>query len=256
MTCPAYQSRFILDDKYREAHFALFDEDSLPKSPQFESRRTWYGTVEKKGFLRRKREMETIEMVKVYAPLEEVDTATFDASDFVPTGDSTVRVAQVDSVPIETDPVAIDSNPQDSTGETTGEEAEYAIVSVATPDDHTYNMDQSLYMYYVGEEIQNHRQAAYNAWKREEALRIEEQRVKDSTRAARKAKFLSFFDFLKPKDKSEEETQEEEYDPFLDYGEDEPSTTDEQTATEPEKEGGEEESSESEEEDPDNGNGL
>ncbi|MEL6538216.1 MAG: hypothetical protein AAFQ98_22545 [Bacteroidota bacterium] len=215
MTCPEFQSRYILDDEYREAYFALFDQDTLPIYDANETpRRTWYGTVEKKGWLRRKHEIETVRMEKVFAEKEDVDTATFqmDAEDLVPTADS--ATASVDSTDTAA-PVTPDESatPVDiASTNSNDQELEYAIVSAAVDDGKTYNVEQSLYMYYIGQEIVERRQAAYEAWQKAEAARLEEERIKDSTRFARREKFLSFF----RKKEVVEEVVEEVYDPFAD----------------------------------------
>jgi len=216
VTCPEFQSRYILDNEYREAYFALFDQDTLPIYDADEQpRRTWYGTVEKKGWLRLKHELEIVKMEKVFAEKEDVDTTTFqmDETDLVPTSDS--ATASVDSIatslPDPTDAAAESVDIASTT--TNGDELEYAIVSAAVDDDKVYNVEQSLYMYYIGQEIVERRQAAYEAWQKAEAEKLEEERIKDSTRLARREKFFGIF---RRKEKVEEEVVEEVYDPFAD----------------------------------------
>jgi len=216
MTCPEFQSRYILDDEYREAYFSLFDQDTLPiYDANAKPRTTWYGTVEKKGWLRMKNEIEIVKMEKVFAEKEDVDTATFqlENGDLVPTMDS--ATASVDSTMITTpEPTEASAGSVDiASTNTDNQELEYAIVSAAVDDSKTYNVEQSLYMYYIGQEIVERRQAAYEAWQKAEAERLEEERIKDSTRLARREKFLSIF---RKKEVVEEEVVEEEYDPFAD----------------------------------------
>ena len=218
MTCPEYQSRFILDDDYRQTFFAYFDADTLPiYDPDEKPRRTWYGTVEKKGYLQRKREMETVPMEMVFAPKVDTTEVTFEASDFVNTTDSTFTPPAVaDSTIVVAgqgnDPVDISSTNRDNSG------PQYALVSTTQEGEKTYNVEQSLYMYYVGAEVMKKREEAYRAFLKEEAIRQEEQRIKDSTREARRQRFRDFFKFNK---KEEAAVEEPEYDPFLDYTEEE-----------------------------------
>ena len=243
MTCPEYQSRYILDDEYRTAFFALFDEDSLPKQmPLAERTATWYGTVKKKGWLERKHEIETVKMEKVFAPLEDTDTLSFEASDFVQTGDSTgvdMAVGAVDTTAAVVPPAGgVDIS------STNGNAAvDYAIVSAATEGEKTYNVEQNMYMMYVGGEIMRKRQAAYEAWQKAEAERMEEERQKDSVRSARRERWKAFWSFGRNKKKDEVEP-EEVYDPFLDYGDDEPALPGEEDQGTPQNEEDEEQDEE------------
>ena len=212
MTCPEYQSRYILDEEYRQAMFAVFDQDTLPiYDANEEPNRTWYGTVGKKNFFERKREIETVRMEKVFAKEEPVDTATFDQSDFLPNPDSALATTSDSTGTGVVTPTPEESNSVDiaSTG---SRDIEYAIVTATDAEDKTYNVEQRLYMMYVGHEVMKRRQAAYDAWQKAEAERLEEERIKDSTRFARRERFFGFF----RKKEKVEEVVEEVYDPFAD----------------------------------------
>ena len=65
MTCPAFQSQYLIDEKARHDEFTLFNPDSTPKYNGY-VRKNKHGLGVQKAYVRKTNEMRTIPMVKVY----------------------------------------------------------------------------------------------------------------------------------------------------------------------------------------------
>ena len=66
ITCPAYQSKFILDEYEFKNQFSLFDADSTPKEKLGKVKKSKYGIIVQKPFKKKLNEMKTIAMETVY----------------------------------------------------------------------------------------------------------------------------------------------------------------------------------------------
>jgi hypothetical protein len=66
ITCPAYQSKFILDEDEFKNQFSLFDVDSTPKQKLGKVKKSKYGIIVQKPFKKKFNEMKTIAMETVY----------------------------------------------------------------------------------------------------------------------------------------------------------------------------------------------
>jgi len=70
VVCPAYSSYFMLDQDYRDKHFAYFGEDSLPNNNVKDVEKTWYGTIAQPklfAFYRKNESLKTVPMELVFA---------------------------------------------------------------------------------------------------------------------------------------------------------------------------------------------
>ena len=66
ITCPAYQSKFILDEDEFKNQFSLFDPDSTPKQKLGKVKKSKYGIIVQKTYKKKFNEMKTIAMETVY----------------------------------------------------------------------------------------------------------------------------------------------------------------------------------------------
>ena len=66
ITCPAYQSKFILDEDEFKSQFSLFEADSTPKQKLGKVKKSKYGIIVEKPFKKKFNEMKTIAMETVY----------------------------------------------------------------------------------------------------------------------------------------------------------------------------------------------
>ena len=66
ITCPAYQSKFILDEEIFKERFSLFEQDSTPKGHLGEVKKSKYGIIVQKPYKRKNNEMKTIPMETIY----------------------------------------------------------------------------------------------------------------------------------------------------------------------------------------------
>jgi len=67
ITCPAYQSKFILDEDVFKEQFSLFEADSTPKQKLGKVKKSKYGIIVKKPYKKKFNEMKTIAMETVYS---------------------------------------------------------------------------------------------------------------------------------------------------------------------------------------------
>lgn len=67
ITCPAYQSKFILDEDVFKEQFSLFEADSTPKQKLGKVKKSKYGIIVQKTFKKKSNEMRTIAMETVYS---------------------------------------------------------------------------------------------------------------------------------------------------------------------------------------------
>jgi hypothetical protein len=65
MTCPAFQSQYLIDEQARHDQFTLFNPDSTPKYDGY-VKKDKHGLGVQKSYVRKTNEMRTIPMVKVY----------------------------------------------------------------------------------------------------------------------------------------------------------------------------------------------
>ena len=65
-TCPAYYSKYILDQQEIQKRFSLFEIDTLPKSDIGYVNKNKYGIIEEKPYWLKYREMKDIPMVTIY----------------------------------------------------------------------------------------------------------------------------------------------------------------------------------------------
>ncbi len=70
ITCPAFQSQFLIDRKARDEKFSLFKNDSTPKSDGY-VKKNKHGLGARKSYVKKTNEMRTITMVKVYPPVKD-----------------------------------------------------------------------------------------------------------------------------------------------------------------------------------------
>lgn len=66
ITCPAYQSQFILDEEKFKEKFSLFEADSTPKRKLGKVKKSKYGIIVQKSYKRKFNEMKTVPMETVY----------------------------------------------------------------------------------------------------------------------------------------------------------------------------------------------
>ena len=66
ITCPAYQSKFILDEDEFKNQFSLFQADSTPKQKLGKVKKSKYGIIVQKNYKKKFNEMKTIAMETVY----------------------------------------------------------------------------------------------------------------------------------------------------------------------------------------------
>jgi len=66
ITCPAYQSQFILDEEKFKERFSLFKKDSTPKDDLGYVRKSKYGIIVQKPYKKKFNDMKTIPMETVY----------------------------------------------------------------------------------------------------------------------------------------------------------------------------------------------
>ena len=66
ITCPAYQSKFILDEDEFKNQFSLFEIDSTPKQKLGKVKKSKYGIIVQKQYKKKFNEMKTIAMETVY----------------------------------------------------------------------------------------------------------------------------------------------------------------------------------------------
>jgi hypothetical protein len=66
ITCPAYQSKFILDEDEFKNQFSLFEADSTPKQKLGKVKKSKYGIIVQKPFKKKYNDMKTIAMKTVY----------------------------------------------------------------------------------------------------------------------------------------------------------------------------------------------
>ncbi len=67
ITCPAYQSKFILDEDVFKEQFSLFEADSTPKQKLGKVKKSKYGIIVQKTYKKKLNEMKTIAMKTVYS---------------------------------------------------------------------------------------------------------------------------------------------------------------------------------------------
>jgi hypothetical protein len=67
ITCPAYQSKFILDEDEFKNQFSLFKADSTPKQKLGKVKKSKFGIIVQKPYKKKFNEMKTIAMETVYA---------------------------------------------------------------------------------------------------------------------------------------------------------------------------------------------
>jgi hypothetical protein len=65
MTCPAFQSQYLIDEQARHDQFTLFNPDSTPRYDGY-VKKNKHGLGVQKSYVRKTNEMRTIPMVKVY----------------------------------------------------------------------------------------------------------------------------------------------------------------------------------------------
>jgi hypothetical protein len=65
-TCPAYYSKYILDQQEIKERFSLFEVDSLPKSDIGYVKKNKYGIIEEKPYWMKYREMKDVPMQTIY----------------------------------------------------------------------------------------------------------------------------------------------------------------------------------------------
>ena len=65
MTCPAFQSQYLIDEKARHDEFTLFNPDSTPRYDGY-VKKNKHGLGVQQSYVRKTNEMRTIPMVKVY----------------------------------------------------------------------------------------------------------------------------------------------------------------------------------------------
>jgi hypothetical protein len=65
--CPAYQSKFILDEDVFKEQFSLFEADSTPKQKLGKVKKSKYGIIVQKTYKKKSNEMKTIAMETVYS---------------------------------------------------------------------------------------------------------------------------------------------------------------------------------------------
>jgi hypothetical protein len=66
ITCPAYQSQFILDEAKFKERFSLFKPDSTPKEGLGDVKKSKYGIIVQKPYKKKFNEMKTIPMETIY----------------------------------------------------------------------------------------------------------------------------------------------------------------------------------------------
>jgi len=66
ITCPAYQSQFILDEEKFKERFSLFNPDSTPKKDLGYVRKSKYGIIVQKPYNKKFNDMKTIPMETIY----------------------------------------------------------------------------------------------------------------------------------------------------------------------------------------------
>ena len=66
ITCPAYQSKFILDEDVFKEQFSLFELDSTPKQKLGKVKKSKFGIIVEKTHKKKLNEMKTIAMETVY----------------------------------------------------------------------------------------------------------------------------------------------------------------------------------------------
>ena len=66
ITCPAYQSKFILDEDVFKEQFSLFEADSTPKQKLGKVKKSKFGIIVEKTHKKKLNEMKTIAMETVY----------------------------------------------------------------------------------------------------------------------------------------------------------------------------------------------
>jgi len=66
ITCPAYQSTFILDEKFFKEQFSLFEADSTPKTKLGKVKKSKFGIIVEKPYKKKINEMKIIAMETVY----------------------------------------------------------------------------------------------------------------------------------------------------------------------------------------------
>jgi len=65
-TCPAYYSKYILDEKEIEERYSLFAVDSLPKTGIGHVEKSKFGIIEEKPYKHKYREMKDVPMETIY----------------------------------------------------------------------------------------------------------------------------------------------------------------------------------------------
>ena len=65
VTCPAFQSQYLLDEKAFRDKFTLFNPDSTPKNMR-KVKKDKHGIIVQKSYLAKNNEMKIIPMVKIY----------------------------------------------------------------------------------------------------------------------------------------------------------------------------------------------
>jgi hypothetical protein len=66
ITCPAYQSKFILDQDIFKEKFSLFNPDSTPKEKLGKVKKSKYGIIVQRPYNKKFNEMKTVNMETVY----------------------------------------------------------------------------------------------------------------------------------------------------------------------------------------------
>ena len=66
VTCPAYQSQFLLNKKAVKERFSLFESDSVPKEKIGDVKKSKYGIIVEKPYWKKYNEMKTIPMITVF----------------------------------------------------------------------------------------------------------------------------------------------------------------------------------------------
>jgi hypothetical protein len=66
VTCPAYQSQFLLNKKAVKERFSLFESDSVPKEKIGDVKKSKYGIIVQKPYWKKYNDMKTIPMITVF----------------------------------------------------------------------------------------------------------------------------------------------------------------------------------------------
>jgi hypothetical protein len=66
ITCPAYQSKFILDEDMFKERFSLFNPDSTPKDDLGNVKKSKYGIIVEKPYNKKFNEMKNVPMETIY----------------------------------------------------------------------------------------------------------------------------------------------------------------------------------------------